>query len=1456
MSTSVDNRVVQLEFDNKDFKSRVKDTLADLATLSEMLSKDMDIKGLQNAVAVSNNMKMDDLGNSIDSINEKFSLLGVMALNVFNRISNAVIDTAQKIVQGFAIDPIKQGFEEYELELGSVQTIVASTGEATQTVYGYLDMLNTYADKTIYSFSDMTASIGKFTNAGVELDSAVSAIQGIANEAAVSGANTNEASRAMYNFAQALSAGAVKLIDWKSIENANMATVEFKQELIDTALTLGTLEKTEEGYVSTTTDMQGKVSEAFTATKAFNDSLSAQWMTTDVLVEALSHYSTDVRDMTKEEKKAYEARLKGLGYTKEQIEQIEALGMKAFDAAQDVKSFSQLIDTLKEAAGSGWTRTWKLIFGDLEEAKRLWTGVNNVVSSFIDGVSDYRNEMLQYWHDTGGRENVIQGLANVFEFLGKVMSPVESAFKAVFGEITSKDAAFALDLLSLNFRKWSESLQLTNEKASALTNVFKGVFGVIKTLGTVLSGVFDGALSIVLPLLQTFFDIISTAGGVTGKFLSNLTESGDAAQAIADAFRNAGKFVGDFIENFRSGLPAISDFDGILSSIKEKLDIVGNGVKEFAKGLGSGLLEVINELKPGISEFLGNLGLGDLFAMWNAQGAVAIAGGLIGIKKSIDEFLGGESWIKEGFDSITGTMDALKETLQAYQTQLNAKSLLAIGLAVAALAVGMAILSQVDAGGLAKAGVAMAGLMIGLVSAFQVLGQMAKAGKGMAAMAPTLLAFAGAIAILSLALAGLSMIDGASLAKAGIALASMIGVLTIAIGEMSKMSPKAVAAGAAMVLIAGAMVALSGAIAVLSVIPAEKLQNALFALGAGLLELAIALQVMQGSIGGAAALTIAAVGVLLLTPALIALSTVPIENVCNALMLLGGAILVLGLSAGALSAVIVPMMGLGVAIALIGVGAAGLGAGLFLMATAFNLIAVSGAAAAFAVTEILKAIVSGLASTIPEIAVQIAEGFTQFVEAIASNGQRIVSAVTGLIMQILGGIKTIVPEIVETAWTIIDSFVASIASHLPSIIESGISMVVSLIQGITQGRPQITQASFEMVIEFVNTTADAIRDNHQAMYEAGYNLFTAILEALGDLVGDILGGVGELGGQIVDAVGGFFGDLFGASEEDGKAIEEGIAEGSSGAAEAAEGSMDAAVSAVSGATGDMASASSGVGDSMSGGMIGSLSGLSGSVGGAFGGAISTVSGMAGAALAGGSSVGSSFVGGTDKSMSKLSNTMTGKTKAAVNAAGNVSSRGAGSEVGDNFGSGMASGMGAWIGPIADKAAEMVRNAKTRAKAEQHSKSPSRDMMKVGGWFGEGYAIGIDRTIARVSSSAASMVEQAKKPVEQSMLDFGSMLSTMGMIDDQPTIRPVLDTSDIQRGMSDISYMLAQQQVLSAGYVASKYALSSMPASEVSGQDGALSSGITINLSYNAGEDATQLVRDMAVAINQSSLVRG
>ena len=359
MSKTVDERVVSMQFDNKNFESNVKTTMSTLDKLKKSLNLEKSAKGLENINSAAKNCNLSPMANAVESVKSKFSALEVMGITALANITNSAVNYGKRLVSAFTVDPIRTGFQEFELKMGSIQTIMASTGESLETVNKYLNELNEYSDRTIYSFSDMTSNIGKFTNAGVKLEDAVLAIKGISNEAAISGANANEASRAMYNFAQALSAGYVKLIDWKSIENANMATVGFKQQLIDTAVAVGTLTKTTDGYKTSS----GTV---ITPTKNFNESLQDQWMTTEVLVGTLKNYADETTD----------------------------IGNKAFGAAQDVKTFSMMMDTLKEAAQSGWAATWELIVGDFEQGKALWTKVSKVLGDIIDKSAKARNKLI------------------------------------------------------------------------------------------------------------------------------------------------------------------------------------------------------------------------------------------------------------------------------------------------------------------------------------------------------------------------------------------------------------------------------------------------------------------------------------------------------------------------------------------------------------------------------------------------------------------------------------------------------------------------------------------------------------------------------------------------------------------------------------------------------------------------------------------------------------------------------------------------------------------------------------------------------------------------------------------------------------------------------------------------------------------------------------------------------
>jgi tape measure domain-containing protein len=363
MSTNVTNEVVELQFKNQQFEQGVKESLDSVEKLKKGLQFEGTSSGLEKVTRAAKSVASDGLmgiQESVTAVENKFSAMQVVATTALVNITNSALNAGKNLLSSLTIEPISQGYSEYELKMNSVQTIMASTGESLDTVNGYLDELNTYADQTIYSFSDMTSNIGKFTNAGVSLDKAVGAIKGISNAAAVSGANTSQASHAMYNFAQALSAGYVKLIDWKSIETATMSTVEFKQQLIDAAVAQGTLTKSGEKYVTA-------AGTEITATQNFNESLTDAWMTSDVLISTLNDYADSSTE----------------------------IGAKATEAATKVKTFSQLIDTLKESVGSGWAQTFEILIGDFEEAKKLFTSISDEVGGMITDSSNQRNNFLE-----------------------------------------------------------------------------------------------------------------------------------------------------------------------------------------------------------------------------------------------------------------------------------------------------------------------------------------------------------------------------------------------------------------------------------------------------------------------------------------------------------------------------------------------------------------------------------------------------------------------------------------------------------------------------------------------------------------------------------------------------------------------------------------------------------------------------------------------------------------------------------------------------------------------------------------------------------------------------------------------------------------------------------------------------------------------------------------------------
>ena len=929
MSTEIEQRVVQMRFDNQQFESGTKTTMSTLERLKSAMKFD-NVKNSFNSLAqgfghISDSMKKVDtegFKNNIETVRVKFSALEVFAVTALQRISNFAITAGKNLVSAFTIDPIKQGFSEYELKMSSIRTIMSSTGADLQTVKKHLEELNTYSDQTIYSFSDMTENIGKFTNAGVKLDTAVQAIKGVSSLAAVSGANANEASRAMYNFAQALSAGHVKLIDWKSIENANMATVEFKNQLLEAGVAAGTLAKQGDGmYKVLTKNANGALmKETISATKMFNDSLAHQWMTTDVLIGVLGNYADVNTD----------------------------IGKKAMAAATEVTTFTGMMDALKEAAGSGWATTWELIIGDLEQAKVLWTNINNVVSEWIGNFNKSRNDILQTWSALGGRDDLIQGLANVFKNLGNILGAVGRAFKEVFPRMTG----YKLRDFTEGFKNLTEKLMLSENTLDGITNIFKVFFKVIEvgisvltlplkfipsllsgfkllvdfiaklgggfsgvtygimeffTSANVLENVVDnlvwllgGAVNIIQELLNKL-NIPMTFQGIL-KAIPPFEKIRDAARTARDAVIG---FVTTVVEKLQN-----ADWEGAKkvvvdvftdvkdwavdtkNSVVEKMGDTGVAIENTFTKVGRNIKNTFTKITESIKNFISNTNwnkvieyLGGLvaskFFLDIALFVKKLGGFMENIGESVNTFMEGMAKFGEIASSAAGILDSIRGCLEGYQKNLKADRLIKIAIAIGILAASVYTLCQVDKDKLLPVLGVIGGLFAELAASFIVVDKFGGFGKGTLG----LLGMAAAILVLSKAVTTLAGTDTASMfiaigaiAALMVAVAGYSAAMKFIGGDMTKNS-------LGLVAFAVAIMMLTSAVKQLIDLPTDKLMIALTGIIALSSSVALATKILgtAGSEKGAMKLLSFASSVKTLAKAAVILSELSWEQLAKGL---------------------------------------------------------------------------------------------------------------------------------------------------------------------------------------------------------------------------------------------------------------------------------------------------------------------------------------------------------------------------------------------------------------------------------------------------------------------------------------------------------------------------------------------------------------------------------------------
>ena len=810
MSRTIDERVVEMRFNNQQFERNAQTSISTLGKLKESLNLSGASKGLENISSAARRVDMGGISNGIETVRAKFSALEVMGVTALANITNSAVNAGARITKALTIDPIKTGFQEYETQINAIQTILANTeskGTTLTDVNKALDELNMYADKTIYNFTEMTRNIGTFTAAGVDLDTSVSAIKGIANLAAVSGSTSQQASTAMYQLSQALASGTVKLMDWNSVVNAGMGGQVFQDALKETARVHGIA-----------------IDDMIKQEGSFRETLQKGWLTSEILTETLAKFTGDLS----------EEQLKQMGYTDEQIKKILKMGQTANDAATKVKTFTQLFDTLKEAAQSGWTQTWEILIGDFEEAKALLTEISDVVSSLIGKSADSRNNLLQGWKDMGGRADAIDAFRNSLKALADIIKPIHEAFREIFPPTTSEQ----LYKITSAIKSFTEKLKVSDETADKMKRTFKGVFSILD--------MFRKVLVIVSKAIGGVF----SGGGVTGVLdliLSITAAIGDFFTSLNSGFKTDG------ISKSVTGL-----FEGISNIIKKasgSLEGFGDVLSKIGKGVSSVLKTIFGGIKSTFSWISENVSAGDIFAGLAGGGifvaAKKFSGVMNKIKDTIDNLFGGKSDIKSLKETFRDVIDSVGETLKAFVGGIKAGSLLSIAAAVGILSMSLKSISELSVPDISKSLLAIAGLMTMLNLSFKsIVKSLSKfPAKGILRAGASMVLMAASIKILASAMEKIGKLKLREIAKGLIGIGGGMHILTRGFKAIDKVKIS-LRTSMAMIALAKSCEMLATALSKFGSMKWNEISKGLAGMGGALGEMMLVLKGMRKISGG------------------------------------------------------------------------------------------------------------------------------------------------------------------------------------------------------------------------------------------------------------------------------------------------------------------------------------------------------------------------------------------------------------------------------------------------------------------------------------------------------------------------------------------------------------------------------------------------------------------------------
>lgn len=1120
-----DTRILNMQINNKQFLKGTGDSLKALDSLNKGIDASTGGKGLQN------------MAGGVNTVKTKFGALQVAAVTAIGTITNKAVNAGLSLAKSLAIDPIIDGFHEYQKVLTATQTIASNTGNRSSAgidkVGVALRKLNTYSDKTIYSFSQMADNAGRFTAAGSKLNDAVSSIKGIANAAALAGASNEQLGSAMYQTSQALGVGVIKLMDWRSLENANLGTKNMRDALLDTAHAMG-----EQGVAADA---------AIKKYGSFRDSLREGWLSAEVFNKTMKVFA-GTQDIVGRYTAYSVEQLQKMGYSKEAAIRLHELSAASIESATKIKTFSQLIDVVKESIGSGWANIFQDLFGNLNEAGKLWTSVGNTVTGIIGTIFQAVDSMLIQWKKLGGFTEAWGALGNIFKAVGNLLHP----FLVLLDSISPGSNSAGTALYGITHVIYLFSVAV--EKATRITTTLEPAFKFVgKAVGFLLDkfkefvawfGQFDNLFGSVGPSLARFADSIKAAFQTlfSGDF------SGFGKQ-IRDAFGDLGKEGAWIAESLIAGLKQGLGAGSILAGIQKLVDDMINYFKNllgihspslvfegFGKNIVDGLTQGIGAGDNGILAAIGNLVSGlvnkfkdiDKFDIANIFSVIFSAATLALVVKFAYAMSQVTSAFSNGFKEIfgkNGLLHQANQTLQAIQNGINAKALLDRAIAIGILAVALLLLSRIPypqlVKGLVVVGILLAELTVMMDKLSKNADTSAKGLASLVAMSAAMILMATAVLILSAAVAVFGNMDVGTLVKGVAAVAVVLAVMAGAAYLLGLAAPTMILAAGGVLILSVALAALAPVILLFSKLDWSTLFSGMLKMGAALILLAIGMAPLAalapGLLVASAALIILSVGLTALLGVLTLYSTVEWGTIIEGSAKIGAALILLGLAA----LVAAPgLILLGAAAVLLGAGFLAMGLGLTLAGIGLTAIAAAGAG----IFAVLFAGLESFMSLLPIIGIQFIAAMDTILHALAEKAPSIVASLVEIGNQILLGISAMAPKIGRTALDILQAFIDVVLGarkklydaafdllqglldaflkRIPDLIKTGVKIIKAFIVGLGQNAKGLVDTAGKTILSFMQALDDAVVKYTQPIVEIGLSIgqhiATGVLTALLD----------------------------------------------------------------------------------------------------------------------------------------------------------------------------------------------------------------------------------------------------------------------------------------------------------------------------------------------------------------------